>query len=1056
MTPTVTLYVGIAVPLVEDFREWAAKIPPAADEGARQALLKAFPRREIGAYALQELQEGRFPPANPQPVLVFRTAVTTVEQRVEKLVGQWSGTPVWQLQDETRPIPQLDHRTFLQELDKALAHQPVRWVPRVGLTRQKLQSDLQQLRPELVALFCHGTPEGNLLFEDGRGRAVMVAGEELLPLLTPHPQATMLAACHSQTAVLRAGGWQERGILITVDARTPVEVAACAQFQSFFFSELLAGATAGAAHAAAVRFVASSDTVGDRAFAADEVPASAKFQLVAGQDARLGKRAAAEPPAIPPQFEPIAHVTSPEMRRGIEHFVGRQRETVEVIAALLPLGAGLQAAGQGDHRCVTLTKEGGIGKTALAVEVATWVHERGFFARGVWEFSCADLRLPGQLPARLLQLFGLPEREQRGDLVVLLGEWVRERFGAEAWLLVLDNLDDLVASTSPQELRRETRAVIERLLAVAPGLRVLATCRWPIGLVADEQLIPVLPLDEDEACEVFLSHLDPGPLRRAVEDTYRLPDSATRRLIRISGRHPQSLRLLARQLRRKGLSLDQLCVEAQENLLGKLRDPHADDEDDRRYRVERSYELSYRHLSPAGQQLFARLARFPAGIWCGEGVEKILGWHEVLGEDWKDRFERELDFFALVHFEDDASPLGAGFYRMLPSMLELARQKQASLPEDGWHKIWVAFWRKRLVAWNQMFEGKTPEELAGTTAGAELGEARRQVAIALFRATQASWLEFLAFARQQDPLLAGRMLLAVVRFTRSDGQRVVGLELAQATVAALRSTDHRAELAASLDTLGTVQHDLGELKATQASYLEALAIRRGLAAQHSADVEEAYVAETLNNLGAAQSDLGDPKAAQKSLGEALKIFRRLAKQHPAAFKEHVFAGTLNNLGKAQSTLGEHEAAQESFWKALEIFRRLSEQHPAAFEADVAMALNNLGIVQRALNKFENAQGSYLEALEIRRRLAEQHPAAFEVQVAMTLNNLGIVQCDLGDGEAAQGSYREALEIYAPLLAKYPRAYLQKFSVVLRNYTNLVPESPDDPWWQLWRQLNPEK
>jgi hypothetical protein len=71
---------------------------------------------------------------------------------------------------------------------------------------------------------------------------------------------------------------------------------------------------------------------------------------------------------------------------------------------------------------------------------------------------------------------------------------------------------------------------------------------------------------------------------------------------------------------------------------------------------------------------------------------------------------------------------------------------------------------------------------------------------------------------------------------------------------------------------------------------------------------------------------------------------------------------------------------------------------------------------------------------------------------MTLNNLGTVQSDLGEREAARECYAEALGIYAPLAEKYPRAFVHNLRIVLRGYTSVTPESEDDPWWRLWREL----
>src|SRR5439155_325681 len=122
----------------------------------------------------------------------------------------------------------------------------------------------------------------------------------------------------------------------------------------------------------------------------------------------------------------------------------------------------------------------------------------------------------------------------------------------------------------------------------------------------------------------------------------------------LSGRHPQSLMLLARQMRRPGLTLAQLRDEARDDLLKVLHDPlAADGHTDRLKKQAMSFELSYRHLSDAGKQLFQRLSRLPGGVYVGELADSLLGWHKLLGDDWRRLMEKELDYYALVHFEPD-------------------------------------------------------------------------------------------------------------------------------------------------------------------------------------------------------------------------------------------------------------------------------------------------------------------------------------------------------------------------------------------------------------------
>ena len=91
-------------------------------------------------------------------------------------------------------------------------------------------------------------------------------------------------------------------------------------------------------------------------------------------------------------------------------------------------------------------------------------------------------------------------------------------------------------------------------------------------------------------------------------------------------------------------------------------------------------------------------------------------------------------------------------------------------------------------------------------------------------------------------------------------------------------------------------------------------------------------------------------------------------------------------------------------------------------------------------------------MEIYRRLAAAHPAAFEQNVAATLNNLGNVQRDLGEREAARDAYVEALGIFETLAKRWPKAFAGDLRIALGNYTEITPETPEDRWWPLWKEM----
>ncbi|NIH87042.1 BTAD domain-containing putative transcriptional regulator [Amycolatopsis granulosa] len=146
------------------------------------------------------------------------------------------------------------------------------------------------------------------------------------------------------------------------------------------------------------------------------------------------------------------------------------------------LGREVHQAEVGDllaaHRLVTLTGPGGVGKTRLALAVAA--RAGGGAPDGVWLAELAGHQGP---PATLVATV----LDVRDD--TKLAEALR----AKRLLLVLDNCEHRAD---------EVAGLVRTLLGAAPGLRILATSREPLGL-AGEVLYAVPPLDPPSAAELF-------------------------------------------------------------------------------------------------------------------------------------------------------------------------------------------------------------------------------------------------------------------------------------------------------------------------------------------------------------------------------------------------------------------------------------------------------------------------------------------------------------------------------------------------------------------------
>ncbi|WP_124395880.1 protein kinase domain-containing protein, partial [Rhodococcus wratislaviensis] len=128
-------------------------------------------------------------------------------------------------------------------------------------------------------------------------------------------------------------------------------------------------------------------------------------------------------------------------------------------------------------RLVTLSGIGGVGKTRLALRVATTAHND--FPDGVSLVDLSELRNESLLVDVVAAGLGLRDRSARPIHEVLVEFLVPRKM-----LLVLDNCEQVVDAVA---------TLTETLLHVCPRLRILATSREPFG-IGGEAVLTVPPL----------------------------------------------------------------------------------------------------------------------------------------------------------------------------------------------------------------------------------------------------------------------------------------------------------------------------------------------------------------------------------------------------------------------------------------------------------------------------------------------------------------------------------------------------------------------------------
>ncbi len=174
-------------------------------------------------------------------------------------------------------------------------------------------------------------------------------------------------------------------------------------------------------------------------------------------------------PAAPAQPPPPGGPRGPgRLPVSTTSLIGRERAIGEVARLL----------GRPGVRLVTLTGPGGVGKTRLAVAVGERL--QGRFGAGTVLVPLEAVTDPGLVLAAIGRAAGADLARTGSPLQVLA-----ETFGDGAWLLVLDNLEQVVQAAPD----------LGELLARCQGLAILATSRTALGLRAEREYpVPPLPL----------------------------------------------------------------------------------------------------------------------------------------------------------------------------------------------------------------------------------------------------------------------------------------------------------------------------------------------------------------------------------------------------------------------------------------------------------------------------------------------------------------------------------------------------------------------------------
>ena len=276
-------------------------------------------------------------------------------------------------------------------------------------------------------------------------------------------------------------------------------------------------------------------------------------------------------------------------------FVGRRH----LLDSLIPV--------LGRSRLLTLAGAGGVGKTRAAIHIGRNLART--VRDGVWLADLTSVDDPELVPRAVAAALGIRDQSQRDALDTVISH-VRER---DQLVLILDNCEHVVATAAK---------LADTLLRQAPGIRILATSRQPLG-VPGEQVRTIPPMGVPSLAEVqAATTLD----SLAHHDAVRLfLDRATAAGAELSNQDVMAVGQLVRVLEGVPLAIELAAARtatlAVHAILDRCRDPLRVLADTDRIAHPRHHQAladtltwSYDLCTPAEQRLWARLSVFTGGF----------------------------------------------------------------------------------------------------------------------------------------------------------------------------------------------------------------------------------------------------------------------------------------------------------------------------------------------------------------------------------------------------------------------------------------------------------
>ncbi len=602
------------------------------------------------------------------------------------------------------------------------------------------------------------------------------------------------------------------------------------------------------------------------------------------------------------------------------------------------------------YRLLTLAGLGGIGKTRLALELAST--QRAQFPDGVFFVPLVSLSLPEFIAPAIGSALGLSSSSLLDPREQLLNH-LRHK----SLLLVLDNLEHLL----------EGVGLLAELLEQAPGVKLLVTSRERLNMqgewLFDLQGLPVPPLDQVDRAEEYsaVALFVQSAQRAQVGFELRAEErSWVARICQLVEGMPLAIELAAAWVRL--LSCREITQEIERNL--DFLATSARDLPERHRSMRAVFNHSWKLASDEERRALSRLSVFRGGF-THEAAEQVAG--------------ASLTLLSALISKSLAQPVADGRFDLHELVRQYAEAHLDTEPEG--HEMVLGY----------------PNSLAARKAHATYYLALVEQAVPqLYGPAQAAWLQRLE--REYDNIRAAltwllkaddrdatwraeaalRLTGPLVRFWNGhhfdEGRRWVEQSLAAEAALAIRVPPSVRAVA-----LGTAAFLLA---ATQSDYDQAQVFLCESLALF-------WKAQNTNGLADSLDTCGDVAWLQEDYAQAKAFYEESLALRRASGVKFKIALSLLSLGNAVVEGGDYAQAHQLYKESLALCRELKD------DRSTALALYGMGLV--AVGRHEGQQA----ILHIREALGLFNKLRNELDIALCLECLALV--DVSQGRAARAA-----------------------------------------------------